>query len=118
MSPDGHQLEFITYSKNVVKSPVTFEDLGRYRCIATNEFGSRSRDAILTKLNDTFEYLIYGFVDKKSNNLNEDFKIVRLRSKFVKAKNDPNIILKIKNSNQIFKLGSYVNLKCFAGKLK
>jgi hypothetical protein len=82
---NGTKIEFLTEHKSIVIEPIALEDLGRYRCIATNYYGSRSRDAILSLSNDQVEMLIFGFVDKRVDILfdNEESrkKIVLLKSK-------------------------------------
>lgn len=65
-------VEFLTDSRSLVRSPVTNEDLGRYRCVATSISGlTRARDAVLSKLGDDsqVDLLIYGFVDKQSTEI-------------------------------------------------
>ena len=63
---DG-ELDFLTKSNNFLREPIRDEDLGRYRCIATNKHGSRSRDAYLSKPNGFVEFIVYGFVDKHTD---------------------------------------------------
>lgn len=69
-------VEFLTDSATLLRSPVTTEDLGRYRCVATSPNGrTRARDAILSKLGDdekNVELLIYGFVDRQSTDIYVD----------------------------------------------
>ena len=67
VSPDGAEIEFITNRRSFARAPITRDDLGRYRCIASNTYGSRSRDVLLSKspTSDLIDFLIYGFVDKK-----------------------------------------------------
>jgi hypothetical protein len=53
-----------------MRTPITDNDLGRYRCVATNSLGSNSCDAIVKK--DTIQKsrnpIIYGFIEKKHQN--------------------------------------------------
>lgn len=67
--------EFLTDSASLIRSPVTSEDLGRYRCIATSSQGLvRTRDAILSKLDEDnlVDLLIYGFVDRQTTDVYVD----------------------------------------------
>lgn len=60
-----------------MRAPVTNDDLGRYRCIATSPQGrTRARDAVLSKLGDdsNVDLLIYGFVDRQSTELYVDLE--------------------------------------------
>ena len=70
-------VEFLTDSASIIRSPVTSDDLGRYRCIATSPQGrTRARDAVLSKLDDDnlVDLLIYGFVDRQSTEVYVDLE--------------------------------------------
>ena len=48
-------------------SPITVEDLGRYKCVSENSFGAASRDLILFKSNEkSLDFLIYGYVESQA----------------------------------------------------
>lgn len=82
MSEDSLLSEFVTDTKSFLKAPITIEDLGRYKCIAANNFGYRTLDAILSKHNDQMEFLVYGFVDKQSDHWYENTHAKLLKSVF------------------------------------
>lgn len=73
-------VEFLTDSPGLVRSPVTNDDLGRYRCVATSTTGrTRARDAVLSKLGDErddkhVDLLIYGFVDRHTTDVYVDLE--------------------------------------------
>lgn len=93
-----------------VKSPIYDEDLGRYRCIASNEFGHRSRDAVLSKQNETLEFFVFGFVDKKSDSFHQKTKLSLFKSKSLKYNRD--LIVRIKPINKEFEMHKSVLLRC------
>ena len=113
-------LEFLTSSKSFVRSPITNDDLGRYRCVATNSYGSRFRDAILSRIDNQIEFLTYGFVDKQQEEPNDLYRtpnVVNLRMETNQYLNQSKPILaKVryypKNSN----FGEPVSFNCYNGK--
>ena len=82
-------VEFLTDSASLVRAPVTNDDLGRYRCVATSPQGrTRARDAVLSKLADdsNVDLLIYGFVDRQTTELYVDVEqAAELRQTFRSA---------------------------------
>jgi hypothetical protein len=54
--------------ESIVITPITSNDLGRYRCKAINLHGYRYRDAILTRnIENNIDIFIYGFVNDEKN---------------------------------------------------
>ena len=55
-------------TKNILYiSPITIDDLGRYKCVAENSFGVAARDLILFKSNEkSLDFLIYGYVESQT----------------------------------------------------
>ncbi|CAF0767900.1 unnamed protein product [Brachionus calyciflorus] len=90
--------DLITSSSSFIISPIHHNDLGRYRCIAKNEFGYRSRDAILSKQNDSVEFFVFGFIDKISNYsyFNQNSKVSFYKSN---AFRKDQLILRVKRTN-------------------
>lgn len=79
VSPHDPQrlVEFLTDSATLLRAPVTSDDLGRYRCVATSSQGrTRARDAVLSKIDDdntrNVDLLIYGFVDRQTTDIYVD----------------------------------------------
>lgn len=88
--------------------------MGRYRCIAANQFGYRSRDAVLTRHNDSVEYFVYGFVDRFSEfsfeNSGQSLSFYRSRKHQTKK-----LSLRIKKTYDKNKL---LRFKCLSSTLK
>ncbi len=113
------------------------EDLGKYRCVASNSQGSSYRDATITKQNDGIEYTIYGFVDSQQVFSNTDSKDETVydyeESQFdliaknnqeeiiFKASNRKNrlydpTMLTIKSEPERIQLGESIQFTCLKGK--
>lgn len=119
------QEEFLTDSNRFLKSPITIEDLGRYRCVATNNYGSRYRDAVLSKPNNFVEFLVYGFVDKQQAafNWNDNYLAVskfKSENVFNSTSNQSNnfVHLLVRNLKKNINLGQSVYLKCSKSNFK
>ncbi|RNA33972.1 hypothetical protein BpHYR1_035156 [Brachionus plicatilis] len=109
VTPTGELGKLITTGNSIVKSPIYSEDLGRYRCIATNKFGYRSRDAVLTRQNDSVEYFVYGFVDRYSE---FSFENSGQALSLYRSKNNKNqLSLKIK---KVYDKNNNLKFKCLA----
>jgi hypothetical protein len=130
--------EFLSHQKRIVISPVLLEDLGKYRCVASNSHGSSYRDAIITKQNDGIEYTIYGFVDNQQvySNGHKDESVYDYEDSHfdVIAKNDQEEIifkannrkksrlhdptmLTIKSEPDKIRMGESIQFTCLKGKL-
>jgi hypothetical protein len=119
---NGELGEFLTNTNSLIRQPVTDEDLGRYRCIASNQNGSRSRDTYLSKPNGIIEFLVYGFVDKHSdswleqngigaNKFDSNFSIAKIEE------NAPPNILRVEDLNQKvgLRVGENLRFECING---
>jgi hypothetical protein len=95
-------------------------------------FGSRSRDAILSKPNDLVEFLVYGFVDQQTDlwierdskiisNLKSESKLDRKYSSEIESETsevstgEP-ILLNAKNLNTYMKFGKPLQIQCTISK--
>ena len=95
-------------------------------------FGSRSRDAILSKPNDLVEFLVYGFVDQQTDlwierdskiisNLKSESKLDRKYSSEIESETsevstgEP-ILLNVKNLNTYMKFGKPLQIQCTISK--
>lgn len=96
-------------------------------------FGSRSRDAILSKPNDLVEFLVYGFVDQQTDLwIERDSKIIsnlksesnqldrkyssEIESETSEVSTGEPILLNVKNLNTYMKFGKPLQIQCTISK--
>ena len=99
---------FITNKSSFIISPVTIDNFGRYRCTATNSFGSTSSYVTIdsTPGNDeNYDSIVYAYMD------NYNFSQISHLS----LKNYVNNQIKVINNDRNFILNKSVSLDCLAG---
>jgi hypothetical protein len=121
--------------ESIIITPITTNDLGRYRCKAINSHGFRYRDAILTRnIENNIDIFIYGFVNDKENepfyfdfynfnyyngiknwtSKNEGIDLAEAQKYNASALITP-VLLNVKKIGML-KLNSSIDLKCYSSK--